>query len=291
MPSQAVVLEDALATLNTPADLSILSLAEPILSSSSSTSVSKAARAPLSATSSSNSAETENNDEQKLTPASLDAELAHYKDLFAKLRFSYVEQVTKERFLKAIVADPPELVTAAQNDELEEELKEAKATLKRKKVAMEDMIAELGDMARRLAQTYEIVQLQSTQLATLPDEIEYLDAHIASLRAAQEPASTDPEMNLSLPATQALLSEREAELAELDRELAELRSALPRKQREVKRLEAGLGPLEEKKRKIVDEAKEAKRQRGVDGAMARELEERGRWLKGVHAGLTAMLQV
>jgi len=37
------------------------------------------------------------------TPASLEADLAHYKELFAKLRFSYVEQVTKEKFIRAIV--------------------------------------------------------------------------------------------------------------------------------------------------------------------------------------------
>src|SRR4051812_1324386 len=36
------------------------------------------------------------------TPSSLEADLAHYRELFAKLRFSYVEQVTKEKFIRAI---------------------------------------------------------------------------------------------------------------------------------------------------------------------------------------------
>ncbi len=40
-----------------------------------------------------------------LTPASLEADLEHYRELFAKLRFSYVEQVTKEKFIRAIVGD------------------------------------------------------------------------------------------------------------------------------------------------------------------------------------------
>jgi hypothetical protein len=95
-------------------------------------------------------ASTDNNADQ-LTPASLEADLTHYKDLFSKLRFSYVEQVTKERFLKAIVADPPELVSATQNAHLEEDLKSAKANLKSKKLAMEDMVKELERLGRRLA--------------------------------------------------------------------------------------------------------------------------------------------
>ena len=134
MSSQDVA--EALQTLNAPTStLSILSLADPILSSSSS------------------SSSTADNNEAQLTPASLVADLAHYKDLFAKLRFSYVEQVTKERFLKAIVADPPELVDAADNVELEQELKGAKAALKSKKVAMEHVVKELQDLGTRLAQS------------------------------------------------------------------------------------------------------------------------------------------
>jgi hypothetical protein len=62
-----------------------------------------------------------------LTKSSLDAELDHYKDLFSKLRFSYVEQVTKENFLKAIVAKSPQLVDAADNALLEQHLAQAKA--------------------------------------------------------------------------------------------------------------------------------------------------------------------
>lgn len=125
-------ISDALTTLNTPLTLSIITLSEPLLTN--------------------NHASANNNGEQ-ITPASLQADLAHYKDLFSKLRFSYVEQVTKERFLKAISADPPELVDASQNAALEEELKEAKAALKRKKVGMEEMVREIEEMGRRLAQS------------------------------------------------------------------------------------------------------------------------------------------
>ena len=148
MSSQQI--SDARKVLNEPITLSILSLAEPILSSSS-----------TDGPHASNHTSSDNNADQ-LTPASLEADLAHYKDLFSKLRFSYVEQVTKERFLKAIVADPPELVSATQNVELEEHLKSAKANLKSKKLAMEDMVKELEDLGRRLAQSVSSPQLDPT---------------------------------------------------------------------------------------------------------------------------------
>jgi chromosome segregation ATPase len=97
-------------------------------------------------------------------------------------------------------------------------------------------------------------------------------------------------MNLSLAATTNLLSEREAELAELDRQLSDLQSALPKRERHVEHLAAELGPLEARKRAVIEEAREAQRKRGT-GGMAADLEERGRWLKGVEGGLSIMLGV
>ncbi|KAK1761679.1 hypothetical protein QBC33DRAFT_605009 [Phialemonium atrogriseum] len=53
------------------------------------------------------------------TPVSLEADLAHYRELFAKLRFSYVEQMTKEKFIRAVVGDPPMIVAPHENAALE----------------------------------------------------------------------------------------------------------------------------------------------------------------------------
>jgi len=110
--------------------LTILSLAEPLLSA--------------------------HDGGDSLTKSSLDAELEHYKDLFSKLRFSYVEQVTKENFLKAIVADPPQLVDAAENARLEQDLAQAKAALKAKKEETNQKVQELQELASRLAQCNSI---------------------------------------------------------------------------------------------------------------------------------------
>jgi hypothetical protein len=87
------------------------------------------------------------------TPSTLAADLAHYRDLFSKLRFSYVEQVTKERFLRAVVAEQPEFVSAQENVELEESLKADKAALKAKKEEVQDMVGELHELGSKLGKS------------------------------------------------------------------------------------------------------------------------------------------
>lgn len=86
------------------------------------------------------------------TPALLAADLAHYRDLFSKLRFSYVEQVTKERFLRSVTSDPPEFVDGAQNAELEGLLGEEKRQLKEKKDEVRELVKELEAQGRSLAE-------------------------------------------------------------------------------------------------------------------------------------------
>ncbi|RDW64034.1 hypothetical protein BP5796_10536 [Coleophoma crateriformis] len=85
-----------------------------------------------------------------LTPASLESDLAHYKELFSKLRFSYLEQVTKERFIRSIVDDPPLMVEHQENVELEEALAVTKAELKELKTEVADLVVELGKRGREL---------------------------------------------------------------------------------------------------------------------------------------------
>lgn len=73
------------------------------------------------------------------------------KELFSKLRFSYVEQVTKEKFLRAIVGDPPLVVGHNENVELEAQLAEVKAELRARKEEVRAMVEEMDKMGRDLA--------------------------------------------------------------------------------------------------------------------------------------------
>ena len=137
---------------------------------------------------------------------------------------------------------------------------------------------------------YENLQLKIPQLESIPIEVENLEATIAELRQSQAPKSDNPAFSLPLQPTLELLSEREQRLADMDRQIEALRAGLPQKQVDVSALQDEVTMLNTRKIKAVEGAQEARRRR-ADGGMTDELEERGRWLRGVEMGLRTMLEV
>ncbi|KAJ5769105.1 hypothetical protein N7520_003664 [Penicillium odoratum] len=214
------------------------------------------------------------------TPASLEADLTHYK-------------VTKEKFLRAIVGDPPLIVGHNENVELETQLAEVKAELKARKEEARMVIEEMEKMSRDLASRYKNVEVQEAQLASLPESIENLEGTIAGLRAKQvaNMDTSDPRasQNLSLPATVKLLADREAELAALNRQMAAVQNSLPRKSREAEAIERECSVLERRKVEAVAQAREARRKKQegeTDGT-----EEMGRWYRSAEETLKEMVGV
>jgi hypothetical protein len=125
--------QSTLTQLQEPTDLYILSISQPILHP----------EAPAERSS--------NASDQERTPSVLQADLEHYRELFSKLRFSYVEQVTKERFLRAVTAEQPEFVDGEENRELGEKLAADKAALKARKEEVRGIIGDLEEQGRVLA--------------------------------------------------------------------------------------------------------------------------------------------
>ncbi|KAI2627203.1 hypothetical protein GGS21DRAFT_529015 [Xylaria nigripes] len=226
------------------------------------------------------------------TPASLEADLTHYRELFAKLRFSYVEQVTKEKFIRAIVGDPPLIVNPQENIDLEKQNLEAKATLKALKTEVADMVAELEKKATSLSKKYEKVQMETVKLQELPDKIAELEGVVAQLRNTQgAELDPNPELNLPLAKTLELVDAKKRQMDELDRQLEQLQSQVPRKQKELSRLHAELQPLETKRQHSTAAAKEARRRKEDATGGVEELEEVGRWHRAAEAGLKQMLEM
>ncbi|KAK5626758.1 hypothetical protein RRF57_002473 [Xylaria bambusicola] len=225
--------------------------------------------------------------------ASLEADLTHYRELFAKLRFSYVEQVTKEKFIRAIVGEPPLIVSPQENIDLEKENLEAKATLKALKTEVADMVTELERKAKDLSKKYERVKTETAKLEELPGKIAELQSAVARLRAAGASAlDPNPELNLPLAKTIQLVEAKKRQRDELDRQLEQLQSQVPRKMKELERLHAELQPLETKRQNSMVAAKEARRRKEAAlGGVEDDLEERGRWYRAAEAGLKQMLEI
>ncbi|KAK1238382.1 hypothetical protein MKX07_006528 [Trichoderma sp. CBMAI-0711] len=224
------------------------------------------------------------------SPTSLDADLIHYKELFAKLRFSYVEQVTKEKFIRAIVGDPPLIVTLQENLDLERENAEAKAQLKNLKLEVADLVSDLERRGRELSKRYENIQLETARLEELPAKIAELEKRIKELKSQQESSESDPNLRLPLTKTLGLVSKRKAEQQELARELEALQAKVPRKRKEAERLRAELLPLEAKRQSSTTAAREArKRKEAALGGVADDLEQRARWWRASESMLKQVL--
>lgn len=229
-------------------------------------------------------------DTNHTTPASLEADLDHYRELFAKLRFSYVEQVTKEKFIRAIVGDPPLIVSPQENADLEKQNATAKAQLKALKLEVQDMVAELERRGRELSRRYENVQMETAALRDLPGKIAELDGRIAELRTAQKQGGQNPELSMPLARTLELLEQRKQEGSELDRQLEQLTAQVPRKTKEMERLQAERQTLEAKRQNSATAAKEARRRKEAAlGGVEDDLEERGRWWRAADTALQQML--
>lgn len=202
--------------------------------------------------------------------------------------------MTKEKFLRAIVGDPPLIVQHAENVELESQLAEIKAVLKAQKENVAQMVAELDARGRDLSRRYETISLQITLLSSLPPQIEELNRTLAGLRRQNQSANmnddSNPEMAMPLPATLDLVEQRQAELDELNAQLKSLQQALPRQSRTLEMEERELRKLEGDRERAVSAAREAV-DRKREGGGADELEMKGRWLRSVESGLRGMLEV
>ena len=286
---------DSAATLSTLRErqdshpLTILGLADPIIAAA-------AHHGPLSPSQrTSNVSDSANSDLENPTPASLVADLTHYKELFSKLRFSYLEQVTKEKYLRSIVGDPPLLVGHAQNAALEERLAAVKAELKAKKDDVARLVEEMDGTARALAARWAGVQARTARLEELPAQIEGLEQRVRELRAqvaereGVEPRSADPRLNVGLEETERLVSEQQERARELEQQIAAVQRALPAKMRECEVVEAELEGLERRKNEVAAQAREARRVRDEGGRD--ELEEKGRWYRSAGVVLKAVVGV
>ena len=201
--------------------------------------------------------------------------------------------MTKEKFLRAIVGDPPLIVEHAENIELESQLVEIKAVLKAQKERVGEMVKELDARGRDLSRRYETISLQTTLLSSLPPQIEDLNQTMDKLRKQNQSANTNetnPVLALPLPATLELLDERQASLDEVNAQIKALRQALPRQTRALENEERELQKLELERERAVGLAREAV-ERKQEGSGADELERKGRWLRGVESGLREMLEV
>ncbi|KAF2861429.1 hypothetical protein K470DRAFT_214807 [Piedraia hortae CBS 480.64] len=226
------------------------------------------------------------------SPAQLETLLKHYRELFAKLRFLYVDHVTKERFLLAISESPPAYVSVAENAKLESVLFDKdglKADLKTRKEEVAAMMSELKEQGRSLAQRYEQLQHDMIQMEGIPHDIEALRQTIATLDTIEN--EPDPLLRLPLQPTEDLVVEREKHLTTLDEEIEAFQSSITSEYRRLEQLQEELDPLDKSRQQAIQELEGEQQQTKSSKYIGHQLGGRGRWLKGENAVLEEILKV
>lgn len=190
-----------------------------------------------------------------------------------------------------MVGDPPLYVTAPENVALESHLSSVKANLKAQKTEVADIVTELERQSRELSRRHSKVEQQTEQMRALPEDMVRLKETINVLQKAQAPVSQNPMMNLPLPKVLELIAQRKAEVDRLDSQLLEYENTVESKDTELKRLQMELQPLEVQNTSATAAAKDARRRRdeGI-GGIGDDLEERGRWLRGVETTMKGILE-
>ncbi|KAI9669046.1 MAG: hypothetical protein M1831_000638 [Alyxoria varia] len=306
----------ALDTIQTQSELSLLKLSEPLLSTHPSNHHHHDGSRASDASNVSSNADpsgafsSQNASNAQPTPSSLAADLSHYKSLFTKLRLSYTEQVTKEKFLRALVSDSPVNALPAPN---QEEVAALKRELQERKAGISRILQELEWKARELSRRYVTVREQSEELRELPERISKLRDDMGALRRergsllglgedehseGQGASDSGEQLNhLGLEAAVNLVETREEQLAHLDAKSDSLAEALARREKELRRVKEELSAAERSKDAAVQNAREARERREgkargqgkVD--MVDEIEEQGRWLRGVETTMKGLLPV
>lgn len=271
--------------------LSILTLAEPILIPQPPPSNSQ------STPSRSQQTQEQQTLQQPLNPSTLTADLTHYRDLFSKLRFSYLEQVTKEKYLRGIVGEPSltSQVSPEENARLEEKLAVMKAELQGKKRGVEELVTSMEGLAGELGGMFDFVEGARGELEVLIVEVQALESEVAETRRSVEGkegvvvVSEDPRMNLGFEETGELIEEGKRRREDLENEIRALEEELERRSRECEEVERELVELEGRRNEVtraVIDARRLKEEGGRD-----RLEEQGRWYVSSEAVMRGLLGV
>lgn len=262
----------ALGTLQASHQPSLLRLVEPFAPQSAPTELSPAHPVP--------------------TPQSLAADLAHYQTLFSKLRFSYLEQVTKEKFLRSIVGDPPLIVENGECAELEARLVSEKARLKRQKQDVAGLVEQLEATGVRVTSRHAQLQADGRRLAVIEHEIAESGRQIEE-RRRQLPEDPEDPNGWPLARVRSTLEIKREECDSAIRQLQVLRDGLPQLTGELEAARREVQQLEAQRQGSIAAAEVAKRRkegRSVGGS-GDEVEERARWLRAQEAILKNLLEI
>ncbi|KAH7927501.1 hypothetical protein BV22DRAFT_1111048 [Leucogyrophana mollusca] len=168
-------------------------------------------------------------------PAVVRSDVAAQVSFLRRLKFQYLEQNAKDKYIKTIVADDAPLVTSAGNEELRVRNEEKKSALKAAKGRLEEKRGDVKVLAPLVEEDYNRAKALTEEASSLSQKI--LDARLQLTRLRQ----TYPHPRLTVKSASQQLEEQVAEMQAVDEALQDVNERIARVKENVK---AGVGEVE-----------------------------------------------
>ncbi|KIK21320.1 hypothetical protein PISMIDRAFT_681553 [Pisolithus microcarpus 441] len=186
-------------------------------------------------------------------PAIVASDVAAQILFLRKLKFQYLEQNAKDKYVKTIVSDDAPLITAASNEQIRLRNEEKKRNLKEEKLKLLEKQQDVRTLAPLVEEDYQKARSLTSLGTSLSAKI--LDAKLALTRLRQ----AHPQPRLTIATATATLDEQVIQMQALDDEL-----------------QSSEKQMEETKQKIKAEMREVERLRAVEKEGIAELEHVGK---------------
>ncbi|PAV14732.1 hypothetical protein PNOK_0981000 [Pyrrhoderma noxium] len=183
-------------------------------------------------------------------PAHIATEVEAQLSFLRKLKFNYLEQSAKDKYIKTIVDDEAEIITVDDNEALRRGNEEKKARLKEAKDSLAMRNDQVHELALDVEQKYKAAERLRDEISRLSSEI--LDSRLAISRLR---TTYPPDSRLSVASANSKLEEQTEQMAAYDVQVSEnatrterMKEQVQDAMREVERLRVERSAKEEEAR-------------------------------------------
>lgn len=111
-------------------------------------------------------------------PTLVDEEITYYKQYLSKLKFLYLEQETRDKFLRRVLIDKKLDISNEEITTITEENNESKANLKQLKGQIDAVISKIEGLTNEIIESNHTYRQKLTEINGLTTEIDQMDAQL-----------------------------------------------------------------------------------------------------------------
>ncbi|CAO3681354.1 unnamed protein product [Umbelopsis vinacea] len=183
-----------------------------------------------------------NNNAVNEHPQSFSMAAEFYKDHFAKLKFNYLEQETKDRFLKSLVKDPPMVVEQSDNWEIDRQNREEKQKLKAGKLETTTLKREIATVGKTLYDSFTDLSHKIKKTESVFSEVNEMEAELTKM--SQE---ADKHSKLTVEEAKNIIDQQTHDFQDISNDMEKRRDTISELSWKIENLEHEIEQLESQK--------------------------------------------